>query len=81
MDLKVALARQEHHASKEADALARQHRTHRDTLLRQVYAEGGWSYQTLARAVGMSKDAVAKVIADRPRSRRTARGQGTPPKG
>jgi len=79
VDSILALARREHQASLEAGALARQHRTQRDQFIRRA-SKDGVSYRQIARAVGMSKDAVAKVIAAG-RAGDPAAPQGSPPKG
>lgn len=67
MDARATQARVHHRHALENDRLASQHREQRDALIRRLYEEGGWSYSSLARAVGCTRDLVAKVI--RPQDR------------
>lgn len=62
MDPKAQSAREHHRAALEHGRIARQHRQQRDDLVRSLYGAGGWSYATLARAVGCTPDLIAKIV-------------------
>jgi ribosome-binding protein aMBF1 (putative translation factor) len=55
-------ARRHHRAALADVAQAAYHRGLRDDAIRRAYAGGGWSYTTLADAVGCTRDLVAKII-------------------
>lgn len=61
-DVRVAAAREHHRAAAAAREDERRHLGERNRLIRQLYAEGGWSYGRLASAVGCTPDLVAKII-------------------
>lgn len=68
-------AREHQLAVEEARQLVARHLAQRDTLVRRAYAEGGWSYGKLAKAVGLTPELVARIInpQDRGPQRRTGR--------
>lgn len=64
MDIRVQQAREHHHESVAADLLASRHRAERDRLMREVWDDDrkSWTYQALAKAIGVSKDLVAYTL-------------------
>ena len=61
-DIRVYQAKLAH---KEASGLvesAVEARARRDKLIREVYAEGGWSYSQLAERIGCSQALIAHII-------------------
>jgi ribosome-binding protein aMBF1 (putative translation factor) len=62
VDSRAAEARRHHQAAQESRRRAAQHLAQRDALVRALYAEGGWSYATLAKAVDCTPELIAKII-------------------
>jgi AraC-like DNA-binding protein len=62
VDLRAAQAREHHRLARDEERAAIAHRERRDHLVRTLYGEGGWSYASLARAVGCSRELVAKIM-------------------
>jgi hypothetical protein len=69
---RVDLAREHHRAAQESRGAVTDHVAKRDALVRALYADGGWSYATLAQAVGCTPALVAKII----RPQRCVEGEG-----
>jgi hypothetical protein len=44
---------------------AAQHRAQRNQLVRQLYADGGWTHKALARAVDCSPELIAAILSGR----------------
>jgi hypothetical protein len=57
----LAVAREAHLKSQEHDRLAGHFRAQRNDAVRRLYADGGYSYTTLARQVGCTRELVAKI--------------------
>lgn len=64
-DGRAAKAREHHRLSGQAAADGRQHRTARNQLVRQLHADGGWTHQRLATAVGCSPKLIAAILSGR----------------
>ena len=62
MDPLVVMAREAHRNSQEHVRLAGHYRGQRDRAIRELYAGGGYSYTTLARQVGISRELVIKIV-------------------
>ena len=63
----VVMAREAHRSSLEHERLAGHFRAQRDAAVRRLYDSGEYSYTTLARQVGCTRELVAKIIQTRPR--------------
>lgn len=61
-DSRVQQAREHHEEAASLGSQAGRHLSERDRLVRDLYREGGWSYQTLARAIGCSKALIAQIV-------------------
>ena len=61
MDATVMMAREAHRNSIEHVRLAGHYRAQRDRAIRELYASGEYSYTTLARQVGCTRELVAKI--------------------
>jgi plasmid maintenance system antidote protein VapI len=61
-DIRVQQAREHDRAAHQARQVAASHQATRDALIRNLYAEGGWSYAQLARALGLTPELIAKII-------------------
>lgn len=62
MDVRVVQARRHHQAAVAARQAAQRELEQRDHLIRMLYAEGTWSYATLAASLGLTPELVAKII-------------------
>lgn len=63
MDVRLALARDLHRSAKRQVELARRDRRQRDRLVRELRAEDpGWTYESLAHAVGCSPELIAFIV-------------------
>lgn len=61
MDARAVQAREAHRLSRESDNTSRVHRERRNALVRSLH-DDDWSYNQIARAVGISKELVAVII-------------------
>ncbi|MCL2316009.1 MAG: hypothetical protein FWC46_02835 [Actinomycetia bacterium] len=61
-DIRVQQAREHQRAAEAARVVAASHLATRDALVRNLYAEGAWSYAQLARALGLTPELIAKII-------------------
>ena len=68
-DIRIQQAREHNRAADEARETLASHLAQRDSLIRRAYAEGGWSYSGLAKAMGLTPELIAKII--RPQQRGT----------
>ncbi|WP_079614525.1 hypothetical protein [Mycobacteroides abscessus] len=68
MDPRAQQAREHHRMSFDSSQVARQHRTQRNDLVRELWAEkrSEWTYASLAGAVGCSPELIAQIVKDRP---------------
>lgn len=64
-DTRAALAREHHRLSRRSAEEAQRHRDQRNTLVRQLHTDGGWTHRTLAAAVGCSPELIAAILAGR----------------
>ncbi len=64
VDARAALAREQHTAVARLEERARQHRSLRDSLIRQLRREdpGQWTYSVLAETVGCSPELIAHIM-------------------
>jgi ribosome-binding protein aMBF1 (putative translation factor) len=66
-DPRIQQAREHHRRAAEALALADRHRQQRDALIRQARETdpGRWSYNSLAAAIGCSKELITAIVKGR----------------
>lgn len=62
MEARAAAARDAHRLSLGSESQARVHRERRDAYVVRLHDEDGWSYTRIAKAVGCSKELVAKIV-------------------
>ena len=62
MDSLMATARQAHRNSVEHVRLAGHFRAQRDRAIRELYTSGEYSYTTLARQVGITRELTIKIV-------------------
>jgi hypothetical protein len=62
MDSLVAQARECHRKVSEHVHLAGHYRAQRDRAICQLYASGDYSYTTLAKQVGISRELTVKIV-------------------
>jgi ribosome-binding protein aMBF1 (putative translation factor) len=65
MDPTVQQAREAHRKASSHTGLLHHYRRQRDELIRHAYAEGGYSYGSLARQIGCSPELIAKAVQGR----------------
>jgi hypothetical protein len=58
----VVMAREAHLKSQDHTRLAGHFRAQRNDAIRRLYADGGYSYSTLARQVELPRELVVKII-------------------
>ena len=66
MDIRAQQGREHHRAAALHRAQSRQHLDERDRIIRQL-RDDGWTYDSIARAIGCSLELVAKVVQGRSR--------------
>lgn len=62
MDSLVKMAREAHRKVSEHVHLAGHYRAQRDRAIRQLYQTGDYSYTSLARQTGISRELVVKIV-------------------
>lgn len=62
MDSRAQQAREHHRKALDAKRTSARHLEQRDALVRALYADGGWSYPSLAAAIGCTPEVIAKII-------------------
>lgn len=67
MDPRVQAAKEHHQKAQKATRSAATHLMQRNEMVRRVYADGEWSYGTLAKAIGCTPEVIAKIV--RPQAR------------
>ena len=70
-DIRIQQAREHNRAADQAREAVASHLAQRDALIRRAYAEGGWSYSGLAKALGLTPELIAKIIRPQERARRS----------
>jgi hypothetical protein len=65
MDPTVQQAREAHRKASSHTGLLHHYRRQRDELIRRAYAEGNYSYGSLARQIGCSPELIAKAVQGR----------------
>ena len=66
MDIRAQQGREHHRAAALHRAQSAQHIEQRDRIIRQL-REDGWTYESIAAAIGCSQELVAKVLQGRSR--------------
>jgi hypothetical protein len=62
VDSLVMMAREAHRNNLEHVRLAGHYREQRDWAIRRLYSTGGFSYTSLARQTGLSRELIAKIV-------------------